>query len=139
MNNPTPPYRRFVTAYWLTARVLLSYAGVWLLRGWLSKRTLDRWLHTKHIRNAKRLRVGIENLQGLYIKVGQLFSILANFLPTAFRAELEGLQDAILPENSLRLNSEFRKNSVNLPSSCSHILTRSQLPPHPSVRSIVQP
>ena len=118
MNNPTPPYRRFVTAYWLTARVLLSYAGVWLLRGWLSKRTLDRWLHTKHIRNAKRLRVGIENLQGLYIKVGQLFSILANFLPTAFRAELEGLQDAIPPRKfsaiEQRVQEEFGQSPQQL-------------------------
>ena len=94
MNNPTPPYRRFVTAYY-NLPVLLSYAGS-AVRGWLSKRTLDQWLHTKHIRNAKRLRVGIENLQGLYMVVGQLPD--SRELPaTAFRAELEGLQDAIPP------------------------------------------
>ena len=116
MNNPTPPYRRFVTAYWLTARVLLSYGGVWLLRGWISQRTQDRWLHSKHKKNAKRLRIGIENLQGLYIKVGQLFSILANFLPAAFRSELEGLQDAIPPREFSAIEERVREEFGESPS-----------------------
>ena len=48
-----------------------------------------------HIRNARRIRRAIVHLQGVFIKVGQTFSILTNFLPPEFRAELEALQDAV--------------------------------------------
>ena len=43
-------------------------------------------------RNARRVYETILKLQGLFIKVGQALSIMANFLPEAFRAELEGLE-----------------------------------------------
>ena len=50
-------------------------------------------------------------LQGLFIKVGQLISIMANFLPEAFRRELEGLQDQVPPrpyqDIEARLREEF--------------------------------
>src|SRR5262249_19696977 len=36
-------------------------------------------------------------LQGLFIKVGQLLSIMANFLPAEFRSGLAGLQDQVPP------------------------------------------
>ena len=36
-------------------------------------------------------------LRGLFIKVGQLISIMANFLPDAFRDELAALQDQVPP------------------------------------------
>src|SRR5262249_30572400 len=50
-----------------------------------------------HKKNARRVYLTILELQGLFIKVGQALSILANFLPEAFRAELEGLQDQVPP------------------------------------------
>ena len=39
----------------------------------------------------RRIRRTIISLQGLFIKVGQLFSIMTNILPGAFRDELETL------------------------------------------------
>ncbi|HTN92494.1 MAG TPA: AarF/ABC1/UbiB kinase family protein, partial [Sorangium sp.] len=39
----------------------------------------------------------IVELQGLFIKVGQMLSIMANFLPATLRAGLEGLQDQVPP------------------------------------------
>src|SRR5262249_38774122 len=50
-----------------------------------------------HTRNARRVYATILRLQGLFIKVGQLLSIMANFLPDEFRGELEGLQDRVPP------------------------------------------
>ena len=50
-----------------------------------------------HLRNARRIERTICELQGLFIKVGQLISIMTNFLPEEFRRELEGLQDAVPP------------------------------------------
>src|SRR6185312_2236090 len=50
-----------------------------------------------HKRNAALVNATILELQGLFIKVGQLLSIMANFLPEEFRSELEGLQDRVPP------------------------------------------
>ncbi|MGH7677880.1 MAG: ABC1 kinase family protein, partial [Gemmatimonadaceae bacterium] len=66
-----------------------------------------------HRRTSKRLVSAILELKGLYIKVGQLISILTNFLPPEFRAELEQLQDAVparpLDEVVARIQKEFGK------------------------------
>ena len=51
----------------------------------------------KHRKNARRIEAAILRLQGLFIKVGQLISIMTNFLPEEFREELEGLQDQVPP------------------------------------------
>jgi ubiquinone biosynthesis protein len=64
-----------------------------------------------HRKNARRVEATILSLQGLFIKVGQLLSILANFLPDEFRSELEGLQDQVPPrpfsEIRARIESEL--------------------------------
>jgi predicted unusual protein kinase regulating ubiquinone biosynthesis (AarF/ABC1/UbiB family) len=88
---------RFVRAYATTFQVLFSY--LWL--SWASK-VLGRAYQQRHIqrvhrRNARRVYETILKLQGLFIKVGQLLSIMANFLPDEFRSELEGLQDQVPP------------------------------------------
>jgi ubiquinone biosynthesis protein len=88
---------RFVRAYTTTFLVIGSY--LWLrTRGrFLGSAYLQRRLPHVHQRNARRVYRTILALQGLFIKVGQLLSILSNFLPEAFRAELEGLQDQVPP------------------------------------------
>src|SRR5262249_22567152 len=50
-----------------------------------------------HLHNARRVERTIVELQGLFIKVGQLLSIMANFLPAEFRSGLEALQDQVPP------------------------------------------
>ncbi|MEO8505037.1 MAG: AarF/UbiB family protein [Acidobacteriota bacterium] len=88
---------RLLRAYRTLVVVLASYlshGAIALLRGaaW-SERTLP----DLHRRNARRVERTIVRIQGLFIKVGQLISILTNFLPEEFRGELEGLQDQIPP------------------------------------------
>lgn len=102
---------RFIRAYWTTFRVIASY--LWLsfkARLW-GKTYKERHLADVHKRNAKRVEGTILVLQGLFIKVGQLLSILANFLPEEFRSELEGLQDQVPPrpyaEIALRIESDL--------------------------------
>lgn len=48
-------------------------------------------------KNAQRLKRLLVSLRGIFIKAGQLISILSNFLPETFRKELEELQDKIPP------------------------------------------
>jgi len=51
----------------------------------------------------------ILRLQGLFIKVGQLLSIMANFLPAEFRSELEGLQDQVPPRPFGEIEQRLKK------------------------------
>src|SRR5690606_33298614 len=66
-----------------------------------------------HLKNAERVKNAILDLQGLFIKIGQMLSILSNFLPEAFQKPLESLQDKIPPrpfeEVKQRLENELGK------------------------------
>ncbi len=46
---------------------------------------------------AKRLLAGMLKLRGVYIKLGQVLSIMGGFLPAVYTKELESLQDAVPP------------------------------------------
>src|SRR6476620_10794595 len=89
------PRFRLAKAYGVTVRVLASYLGLRLRRPFLTPDAYERGLLERHRVNARRIERAILELDGLFIKVGQLISILANFLPEEFRRELEGLQDSI--------------------------------------------
>jgi predicted unusual protein kinase regulating ubiquinone biosynthesis (AarF/ABC1/UbiB family) len=84
-------------AYWVTFLVIASYLSVRLQARFRSEEAILRLLSRKHRRNAGRIERTIVQLQGLYIKVGQLISIMTNFLPGEFRDQLEGLQDQVPP------------------------------------------
>jgi ubiquinone biosynthesis protein len=94
-----PPTRamRSLKAYWVTFRVISSYLLIRFQARFRSKPVIERKLAAAHLKNAKRIEQTILSLQGLFIKVGQLISIMTNFLPEQFRKQLEGLQDAVPP------------------------------------------
>lgn len=88
---------RSVRAFLLIASVLASYAGQWLLvRLTFGRMFTDRWalVHTK---NAHRLADGFTRLRGVFIKLGQVISVLGGFLPAVYREALEKLQDKVPP------------------------------------------
>ncbi|NNF57274.1 MAG: AarF/ABC1/UbiB kinase family protein [Rhodothermaceae bacterium] len=92
-----PASRRFrlVRAYAAALRVAFSYF-VFEVLAWVRGR---KWARARrpalHARNGRRVRMAILRLRGLFIKAGQLASVLTNFLPEPFRDELEGLQDQV--------------------------------------------
>jgi predicted unusual protein kinase regulating ubiquinone biosynthesis (AarF/ABC1/UbiB family) len=49
-------------------------------------------------KNAKRLYRGMLKLRGVFIKLGQVLSIMGGFLPRAYATELESLQDQVPPQ-----------------------------------------
>lgn len=125
MLTTTPPAskvstRRFrlLTVYVVVLRIILSYG--WLkVSGFVhSQAWIDRKRSALHRKNARRVEQMILRLKGLFIKVGQLISILTNFLPEDFRQGLEGLQDHI-PDRPLhqieqRLKAEFNQEISEL-------------------------
>ena len=68
----------------------------------LERQRLPQWVvrHKKRIdaRNAKRLLNATLKLRGVYIKLGQVLSIMGGFLPRVYQKELERLQDSVPPQ-----------------------------------------
>ncbi|MBL0214010.1 MAG: AarF/ABC1/UbiB kinase family protein [Myxococcales bacterium] len=105
-----PPLRiRSWRAYWTTWRVIWSYLWLRFRARFHSPQWAEHALRTVHLRNARRIERTIIELQGLFIKVGQLISIMTNFLPEEFRRELEGLQDAVPPRPYADIEARLRE------------------------------
>ncbi|MCA9524203.1 MAG: AarF/ABC1/UbiB kinase family protein, partial [Myxococcales bacterium] len=116
--EPTGRRFRSLYAYWITLRVIASYLLLRFVARLRGRDYMQRALRQRNIDNARRVEVAILRLQGLFIKVGQLFSIMTNFLPEEFRQQLEGLQDAVPPvaydHIRLRFAEEFGKTPDEL-------------------------
>ncbi len=106
---------RHARIYATTARVLVSYAGIRARRPFLSADDYAARLVERHRANARRIRDAIIRAGGLFIKVGQLISILSNFLPPEFRRELEGLQDRLPPRPYDEIDARIRAELARPP------------------------
>jgi len=109
---------RLVRIYGTAAHVLASYFWLRLWRSTVAPERYSAMLVERHRRNARRIHSAILGAGGLFIKVGQLISILSNFLPPEFRRELQGLQDRLPPrpydEIVARLRAEFGRGPEEL-------------------------
>lgn len=105
------PIGRLLRAYSVTIVVVMSYAWLALRRRFVNRERVAALAERFHRRNARRVVVAIIDLQGLFIKVGQLMSVMANLMPDVFRKELETLQDSVPPrpfgEVEVRLREEL--------------------------------
>ena len=107
---------RLLRASWLFGRIFLSYVFQLALQKIVGrKRLIDRWRRL-HRKNAKRLYRGIIRLRGVYIKLGQVLSIMGTFLPRAYAEELEGLQDQVPPHPVDEMERTFRASLGKRPS-----------------------
>jgi predicted unusual protein kinase regulating ubiquinone biosynthesis (AarF/ABC1/UbiB family) len=108
---PSPPSSRwrFMRAYWTTFVVIASYLSLNFQKRYRSEEAIARIIREKNKKNARRIERTIRKLQGLFIKVGQLISIMTNFLPEEFRKELEGLQDNVPPRSFTDIEARIRE------------------------------
>ncbi|MBN1769827.1 MAG: hypothetical protein JXB32_01095 [Deltaproteobacteria bacterium] len=93
--RPIPKSFRFVKAYLTTFRVIGGYLWLRLKSRFLGRDYFERAVRGLHVRSARRVARTLLSLQGLFIKVGQLISVMTNFLPEEFRRGLEQLQDRV--------------------------------------------
>jgi len=111
--RPARQSYRFIRAYWTTFVVIGSYLWFAFLTRMLGNAWAASHVGEVHLRNARRVERTIIELRGLFIKVGQLLSIMANFLPAQFRSGLEALQDQVPPspyrEIAARIEEELGK------------------------------
>lgn len=117
-SRPATGRTRFIKAYWTTLVVIFSYLMLRFVGRLMPRRRYESRLYRLHKRNARRIERTILQLQGMFIKAGQLISIMTNFLPEEFRAELEGLQDQVparpYQDIARRLREEFGKEAEEL-------------------------
>jgi ubiquinone biosynthesis protein len=89
----------------------MSWARLWPSRYGTSK----RWKQINR-RNAKRMYKGFVRLRGVYIKLGQILSIMGSFLPREYTEELEGLQDDVPPSSYRGISKTFVNSFGKTPS-----------------------
>ncbi|HJL03482.1 MAG TPA: AarF/UbiB family protein [Polyangiaceae bacterium LLY-WYZ-15_(1-7)] len=120
---------RLVRAVWVFGLIFNSYV-FWLMvrkifRRWRKDeqgRDVPRdpgWVHAYKSRidrlNARRLLHGMLRLRGVYIKLGQVLSIMGGFLPRVYAKELESLQDAVPPRPFSELRPVFQETLGKAP------------------------
>ena len=79
--------------------IFASYAWGWFTAKWVAATKSDAHWDRVHSRNAHRLAHGFMRLRGVFIKLGQVLSVLGGFLPKAYGRELEQLQDRVPPHD----------------------------------------
>lgn len=100
---------RSIRALLLFWTVILSYAWEWLIGkvipgAWATKR-----MQRAHVKNARRLADGFARLRGVFIKMGQVLSVVGTFLPPAFGDALERLQDQVPPRPFDEIEGRLRE------------------------------
>jgi predicted unusual protein kinase regulating ubiquinone biosynthesis (AarF/ABC1/UbiB family) len=107
---------RLIRATRVFAIIFLSY--LWQMswaRLWPTRyATSVRWRKV-HRRNARRMFKGFVRLRGVYIKLGQILSIMGTFLPREYVEELEALQDDVPPTSYRKIAATFYKSFKKQP------------------------
>ena len=86
-----------------------SYALQWLLTLLGGRKRMAARAERVHQRNARRLTEGFTRLRGVFIKLGQVLSVLGGFLPSAYGLELEKLQDQVPPHPFRQVRRRLRE------------------------------
>ena len=132
-------FARLIRSLWVFGLIFMSYVlQLGLQRIFRRKTThptqpdrLPKWLeerrHRVDVKNARRLLRGIVRLRGVYIKLGQVLSIMGGFLPRAFTSELQVLQDKVPPRPYREFEVAFRRSLGRSPEDCFASVDRTPL------------
>ncbi len=100
---------RTLRALYLFWTIFASYGLTWLISWVLPRATADRLWARIHRINAGRLARGFSRLRGVFIKVGQVLSVIGTFLPKAYGEALESLQDKVPPRPFPEIEGRLRE------------------------------
>lgn len=126
-------FLRFTRALLAFGLILADY----LVQRWLTKlfapkrrdpatgirrRKVPSWLERRgervDERNAQRTLNAMLGLRGVYIKLGQVLSIMGGFLPRVYVKKLSVLQDKVPPHDFHEVDKVFRAQLGRAPSAC---------------------
>ncbi len=97
---------RALTLLWT---VFLSYGIQWVLARLLGRKRLAARFERVNRKNAERIASGFMRLGGVFIKLGQVLSVMGGFLPRAFGTALERLQDRVPPRPFSAVKGRLRE------------------------------
>lgn len=123
---------RLVRALWVFNLIFMSYMlQLGLARVFRTIRSDDKgredvvlpaWLERRRervdLRNARRLLRTMLKLRGVYIKLGQVLSIMGGFLPRVYTTELESLQDSVPAQPFSYVEATFIRTLGKRPIEC---------------------
>jgi predicted unusual protein kinase regulating ubiquinone biosynthesis (AarF/ABC1/UbiB family) len=109
ISSSNPVKFRFLRAFGVTLGIVINLGLFHLCGSLLGKEWENSRRPAVYGKNARRLKRLLLSLRGIFIKAGQLISILSNFLPDYFRKELEDLQDKIPPRPLSEMYERIRK------------------------------
>jgi len=89
--------------------IFASYGAQWLLWKVLGNKLMGARWQRVHETNARRLTLGFMRLRGVFIKLGQVLSVLGGFLPPAYGRMLERLQDQVPPHPFRQVQRRLRE------------------------------
>lgn len=114
-SNIFSPRVRKRKAYWTAFIVFLSYYKLHLKSKIFGKAYFDKNIKKLHLKNAEKIKNRVQELQGLFVKFGQLISNLSNALPQEFREPLEELQDGVEAKPFLEVQQTIQQQLGALP------------------------
>src|SRR5688572_6988247 len=89
---------RLIRATWSLGIIFWSYIFQGILRRIFPRSArIKARMQVVHERNARRAYLTCIALRGIYIKLGQVLSVMGTFLPPPYVVALEQLQDAVPP------------------------------------------
>jgi ubiquinone biosynthesis protein len=100
---------RSLRALLLFWTIIFSYAWERIVARVIGEQRAQGRLERAHLRNARRLSTGFARLRGVFIKVGQVLSVVGTFLPAAFGEALETLQDQVPPRPFSEIEGRLRE------------------------------
>jgi len=100
---------RSLRALALFVGIFLSYGAHYLVSPVLGRARARSHLERVHEKNARRLADGFSRLRGVFIKMGQVLSVIGSFLPRAYGVALERLQDRVPPRPFAEIEARLRE------------------------------
>lgn len=108
------PRKRAKKANSTALKIFFSYSFLVFTRKIRTKANYEKRLNKLHYKNAKRVNKLVLELKGLFVKAGQLMSMMSNVLPEAYAEVLESLQDKA-PEHTYAESEEIIKKELGKP------------------------
>lgn len=123
---------RLIHALWIFGLIFGSYMSQLLLVNLFGEVVRDErgrdvlrvpgWVHRRRKRiderNADRLFSGMVRLRGVFIKLGQILSIMGGFLPRVYQRKLQPLQDQVPPRPFHEIRAAFVESLGRTPEEC---------------------
>ncbi len=98
---------RSLRVFWLATLIFCGYGSQLLLEKYFRGEWLERRWQRLHKKNARRIAHQFTQLRGVFIKMGQVLSVMAPILPAVYAQELEKLQDAVPPQPYARIRERL--------------------------------